>query len=103
MKAKSNPLFSSIESEEGVNRSEGFRPTPVWQTGLDVLLVDPAEHRREVVTGSVVEAGGRAHVAETPVLKDLRESPTACRIALVALGSSFDHGAPVLEWIVSLS
>ncbi len=69
--------------------------------GLEVLLVDPVVSRREAISQTIVQAGGRC-VADMSELGNAGAPPTSCRIALVALGKSLNSTAPELEVIARL-
>jgi two-component system response regulator PilR (NtrC family) len=70
--------------------------------GVDVLLFDPVATRRGLISQTVVEAGGTAHVVIESALEDVSALPACCRIALVALGTPFGETSPALELIARL-
>src|SRR5438094_2066392 len=59
--------------------------------GFEVLLCDPVADRRDSIIATIAEAGGTARSVGMYDLEQVADWPSSWRLALLALGSSFNQ------------
>ena len=79
------------DSQDAFDVADYGRNRERQAAGFEVLLCDPVADRRDSIIATIAEAGGTAHCVGMCDLEQIADWPSSWRLALLALGSSFNQ------------